>query len=205
MVGSVAFLTLPITSQTFFPVMFTEAFHYSPAEAAKMASYFWLLNLIMLVPAGLLSDKLRVRKPLRVDRRRRRLLVLIWWIGTSSNPLPPFQLGAMMFVLGGLVAFAFIPWCAQYSELLEDISPALQASGWSFFQLIYRGWIAISGPLSLYVSRHYGWATWMWVAAAGMAILIPAMLAVRGGLAAGQGRAAARSRHAAPTVRPSPA
>ena len=63
-VGSVAFLTLPITSQTFFPVMFNRAFHYSPAEAAKMASYFWLLNLFMLVPAGLLSDKLRVRKPL---------------------------------------------------------------------------------------------------------------------------------------------
>ena len=36
-VGSVAFLTLPITSQTFFPVMFNRAFHYSPAEADKMA------------------------------------------------------------------------------------------------------------------------------------------------------------------------
>jgi len=203
-VGCVAFLTLPITSQTFFPVMFNRAFHYSPAEAAKMASYFWLLNLFMLVPAGLLSDKLRVRKPLVLIGTVAALAVLIWWIGTFANPLPPFQLGAVMFLLGGLVAFAFIPWCAQYSELLEDISPALQASGWSFFQLIYRGWIAISGPLVAYVSSHYGWAAWMWVAVAGMATLIPAMLAVRGGWVpakAGQ----ASGEHAAPTARPSPA
>ncbi|HZZ07245.1 MAG TPA: MFS transporter [Candidatus Binataceae bacterium] len=202
--GSVAFLTLPITSQTFFPVMFTRAFHYSAAEAAKMASYFWLLNLFMLVPAGWLSDRLRVRKPLVLIGTVATLAVLIWWIGTFSNPLPPFQLGAVMFILGGLVAFAFIPWCAQYSELLEDISPALQASGWSFFQLIYRGWIAISGPLVAFVSSRYGWAAWMWVAVAGMAMFIPAMLAVRGGWVpakAGQGS----GEPAATAARPSPA
>jgi MFS family permease len=201
-IGSVAFLTLPITSQTFFPVMFNRAFHYSTAEADKMASYFWLLNLLTLVPAGLLSDKLRVRKPLVLIGTVASLAVLIWWIGTFASPLPPFQLTIVMFVLGGLVAFAFIPWCAQYSELLEDISPALQASGWSFFQLIYRGWIAISGPLVAYVSGRYGWAAWMWVAVLGMGMLIPAMLAVRGGWApakAGQGAGG----HA--TARPSPA
>jgi hypothetical protein len=43
-----------------------------------------------------------------------------------------------MLLLGGLVASAFIPWCALYSEYVEDLSPALQATGWSFFQLIRR-------------------------------------------------------------------
>ncbi len=202
--GCVAFLTLPITSQTFFPLMFTRAFGYSPAEAAKMASYFWLLNLFMLVPAGWLSDRLRVRKPLVLIGTVAALAVLIWWIGTFSHPLRPFQLGAVMFILGGLVAFTYIPWCAQYSELLEDISPALQASGWSFFQLIYRGWIAISSQILAYVTGHYGWAAWMWVAVAGMILFIPAMLAVRGGWVpakAGQGS----GEQAAPTARPTPA
>lgn len=203
-IGCVGFLTVPITSQTFFPVMFTRAFHYNAAGADKMASYFWLLNLFMLVPAGWVSDRLRVRKPLVLIGTVAALALLIWWIGTFANPLPPFQLGAVMFILGGLIAFAFIPWCAQYSELLEDISPALQASGWSFFQLIYRGWIAISGPVLAYITAHYGWAAWMWVAVAGMVLFIPAMLAVRGGWVpakAGQGSDPA----AAPTARPSPA
>jgi MFS family permease len=203
-IGSVAFLTLPITSQTFFPVMFTGVFHYDAAAAARMTSYFWLLNLFMLVPAGWLSDKLRVRKPLVLIGTVATLAVLIWWIGTFSNPLPPFQLGAVMFILGGLVAFAFIPWCAQYSELLEDISPALQASGWSFFQLIYRGWIALSGTIVTHVAHRYGWAAWMWVAVAGMAMLVPAMLAVRGGWTpakTGQGS----GENMAAAARPSPA
>jgi len=65
-VGSVAFLTLPITSQTFFPVMFNRAFHYSPAEADKMASYFWLLNLFMLpsfISAAPSPSSTTVRRP----------------------------------------------------------------------------------------------------------------------------------------------
>ncbi len=203
-VPCVAFLTLPITSQTFFPVMFNRAFHYTTADADKMSSYFWLLNLFMLVPAGWLSDRLRVRKPLVLVGTAGALAVLIWWIGTFANPLPRLQLTAVMFLLGGLVAFAFIPWCAQYSELLEDISPALQASGWSFFQLIYRGWIAISGPLVAIVSTRYGWGAWMWVAAVGLASIVPAMLAIRGGwLPAKAGQPS--DERAAPTPRPSPA
>ncbi|MGH7913344.1 MAG: hypothetical protein ACREPW_01665 [Candidatus Binataceae bacterium] len=145
-----------------------------------------------------------MRKPLVLIGTVATLAVLIWWIGTFSNPLPSFRLGAVMLVLGGLTAFAFIPWCAQYSELLEDISPALQASGWSFFQLIYRGWIAISGPLVAYISSHYGWSAWMWVAAVCTALFIPAMLAVRGGWVpakTGQGS----GEQAATAVRPSAA
>ncbi|HJU29589.1 MAG TPA: MFS transporter, partial [Candidatus Binataceae bacterium] len=50
-VGVVAFLTTAITIQTFGPLMFVEAYHYKPAEAAAMTANFWLLNLVMLVPA----------------------------------------------------------------------------------------------------------------------------------------------------------
>ena len=41
-VGITANLTLYFAIQGFGPLMFTEAFHYSPAEAAKMNEYFWL-------------------------------------------------------------------------------------------------------------------------------------------------------------------
>jgi Na+/melibiose symporter-like transporter len=158
----------------------------------------------MLVPAGLLSDKLRVRKPLVLVGIVLTLIALVWWIETFATPLSPAQTSVVMFVLGGLVAFTFIPWCAQYSELLEDISPALQASGWSFFQLIYRGWIAISGPVLAFVASRYGWAAWMWVAVAGMVLFVPAMLLVRGGWAPARiGRGA--DPQATTAARPSPA
>ncbi len=68
-VGITANLTLYFAIQGFGPLMFTEAFHYSPAEAAKMNEYFWLTNLGVLVLTGLV-----VRPPAnpQTDRDLRR-------------------------------------------------------------------------------------------------------------------------------------
>ncbi|HVA41577.1 MAG TPA: MFS transporter, partial [Candidatus Binataceae bacterium] len=181
-VGVVAFLTTAITIQTFGPLMLTETLHYNAADADKAASFFWLLNGILLVPAGWISDRLRVRKPLCLFWTVLLMLALIYWIPElapgSSTPL--FSMEIMMTVLGGLTALAFIPFCAQYSELVEDISVALQATGWSFFQLIYRGWIAISGPILLAVAADYGWLTWMWATVIGAGLFVIGSLLVRG-------------------------
>jgi MFS family permease len=205
-VGVVAFLTTAITIQTFGPLMLTEALHYNAADADKAASFFWLLNGILLVPAGWISDKLRVRKPLCLLWTILLMLALIHWIPalapSSSTPLVSMEI--MMTVLGGLTALAFIPFCAQYSELVEDISPALQATGWSFFQLVYRGWIAISGPILLAVAADYGWLTWMWATVIGAGLFVIASLLVRGGWVparAGHGTGP----QTATTPRPSPA
>ncbi len=179
-IGAVAFLTTAITIQTFGPLMFTEAYHYTPAQAASAAANFWLINLIMLVPAGLFSDWLRVRKPITVVLTGVSLLLLLWWVRNFFPPLSPAALGAITLILGATLASAYIPWCAFFSEYLEDLSPALQATGWSFFQMIYRTWIAFSGPLLLWVAAHYGWDTWMWAMVGGAAIFLLSQLAVRG-------------------------
>jgi sugar phosphate permease len=179
-VGVVAFLTTAITIQTFGPLMFTEAYHYKPAEAAAMTANFWLLNLVMLVPAGLFSDYLRVRKPITIVLTIVALGVLLWWDRNFFPPLSPISVGRVTLLLGAITAAAFIPWCALYSEYVEDLSAALQATGWSFFQLIYRTWIAFSGPLLLAVAAHYGWERWIEVMAVGLALFVVSLFMVRG-------------------------
>ncbi|MGH7933487.1 MAG: MFS transporter [Candidatus Binataceae bacterium] len=179
-VGVVAFLTTAITIQTFGPLMFTEAFHFHPAEAAKMTANFWLLNLLVLVPAGWFSDYLRVRKPLSLVLTLVVLGLLIWWLFNFIPPLSPSELGIVTLLLGGITASAFIPWCALYSEYVEDLSASLQATGWSFFQLIYRIWIAFSGPLLLWVAARYGWRTWMFWDMIATILFIVSLLVVRG-------------------------
>ena len=42
-------------------------------------------------------------------------------------------------LMGCFLAIAYVPWAAQFSETLEDVSPALQATGWAFFGLVARG------------------------------------------------------------------
>lgn len=179
-VGVVAFLSIAITIQNFGPIIFIEQYHYTPAQAANMTALFWWLNLVMLVPAGWLSDYLRVRKPLSIGIGAITLLILLGWVLNFDTPMSTFKLGAIAFLLGGFAASAFIPWCALYSEFVEDLSPALQATGWSFFQMIYRVFIAVTTPILVYVAATYGWQTWMWVTVVCTAIFLLSLIIVRG-------------------------
>jgi MFS family permease len=196
-VGVVAFLTTAITIQSFGPLMFTKAYHYTNGQAAAATANFWLVNLVMLVPAGMFSDWLRVRKPITIVLSLAGVALLFWWVKNFFPPLPYWETGVISLVLGGLLASAFIPWCAYYSEYLEDLSPALQATGWSFFQMVYRTWIAFSAPLLLWIASHYGWQTWMWVTVIGTALFIVSNLAVRGHWRPATSAAALQPAHAA--------
>ena len=199
-VGVVAFITVAITIQTFGPIMFEQAFGYDHATADRLASYFWLLNGIMLVPAGMFSDWLGVRKPISIVLAIATLAILFWWTRHFYPPLSASALTWVTLVLGGIAAAAFIPWTALYSEYVEDISPALQATGWSFFQLIYRTWVAFSAPVLTAVTAHYalsealarhlakpdlhawsvGWVTWMEVIIVGTILFVLSLFALRG-------------------------
>ncbi|HXD90756.1 MAG TPA: MFS transporter, partial [Candidatus Binataceae bacterium] len=85
--GSVAFLTVAITIQTFGPLMFAQAFKFSGPEAARLTAQFWFSNLVMLVPAGYLSDRLRVRKPISILMAAVMLAMLVWWLRNFDPPL----------------------------------------------------------------------------------------------------------------------
>jgi OPA family glycerol-3-phosphate transporter-like MFS transporter len=183
-VGITANLTLYFAIQAFGPLMFTEAFHYTPAEAAKMNEYFWLANLGALVLTGLVSDRLQTRKPIAIFGAILASILMAWWIPTFGHELPRATMVMVASLMGCFLAIAYVPWAAQFSETLEDVSPALQATGWAFFGLVARAWIAVSAPLSLYVAVHYGWGEWVKVALVGMIIYIVAMAFSRGHAAA---------------------
>ena len=177
--GVAANLTLYFTIQPFGPLMFTQAFHYTPAEAARMNSYFWLANLAALVLTGIVSDRLQLRKPIAIIGGCLSCALMAWWIPTFGHTMPQTTLAIVASTLGCFLAIGYVPWAAQFSEALEDVSPALQATGWAFFGFIARGWVAISAPLALHVAAKYGWSAWIKVSLAGMALYVLAMLLTR--------------------------
>jgi MFS family permease len=199
-VGVVAFITVAITFETFGPLMFEQAFGYNHAVADRLSEKFWLLNGFMLVPAGFFSDRLGVRKPISIVLGCVTLAILVWWTRHFYPPLSANALGWIVLMLGGLVAAAFIPWTALYSEYLEDLSPALQATGWSFLQLIYRTWIAFVAPLLTWwirriaiseaAARHLakadmrawniGWGSWMDFVVWSTVLFVISLFALRG-------------------------
>lgn len=169
-------LSLYIAIQAFGPLMFTESFHYTPADAARMNSYFWLGNMGALIVIGVVSDRLQSRRPISIIGAALLSLLLAWWIPTFGAVLPRQVMIVVATLLGCLLAVVSVPWAAQYSEVLEDASPALQATGWAFYGLVARAWVAISAPLMLAIAARYGWAAWMKVSLAGMVLYALAMI-----------------------------
>ncbi len=181
--GVVANLTLYFTLQPFGPLMFTQAFHYSPAEAASLNAYFWFANLAVLVLTGYVSDRFQSRKPIAIFGAVLSCGLLFWWIPKFGHAMSHGEMAIVASTLGCFLAIGYVPWAAQFSETLEDISPALQATGWAFFGLIARGWVAISAPLTLIVAHHSGWGRWVEISLAGMVLYIVAMFITRPGRA----------------------
>ena len=154
-------LALYIAIQVFGPLMFTESFHYTPGEAAAMNSWFWGGNVIALIFVGMISDGLQMRKPISIVGAILTCILLAWWIPTFGEALPRGLMRVVATTLGCLAAILSVPWAAQYSEALEEISPAIQATGWAFYGLATRGWLAISVPVMIIVAAKYGWAAWI--------------------------------------------
>jgi MFS family permease len=180
-IGMNANLTLYFAITAFGPLMFTQAFKYSAADAAQMNSNFWLTNLAVLIVTGFVSDRLQVRKPIAILGAALSIGLLAWWVPSfSTGGLPRAEMALVAATLGGFLAIGYVPWAAHFSETLEEVSPALQATGWAFFGLVARAWAGISAPLTLYVAKHFGWQAWIKVSIVGMAIYIVALVIARG-------------------------
>jgi hypothetical protein len=87
--------------------------------------------------------------------------LLAWWIPTFGEALPRGLMRVVATTLGCCLAILSVPWAAQYSEALEEISPAIQATGWAFYGLATRAWLAISVPVMIVVAAKYSWAAWI--------------------------------------------
>jgi MFS family permease len=198
--GITANLTLYFAIQAFGSLLFTSAYGYSPALAARMNANFWLTNMAVLVITGYVSDRLEVRKPIAIIGGILSSALMAIWIVSFGYHLEQRTVAWIATLMGCFLGIAYVPWAAQFSETLEDVSPALQATGWAFFGLMARGWVAISAPLSLIVATRHGWPTWITVSLFGMILYIVAMVLSRGRFAT---HASAAPRAA--TIRPASA
>ena len=57
------FLVIYYLAVGFFPVFFQTVFGYSQSKANSLGNWFWAFDAVALVIVGILSDRVRVRKP----------------------------------------------------------------------------------------------------------------------------------------------
>lgn len=164
-VGIVLFLAIYFFVQAFGPLYFTMAFHYDPATAASVSSYFWLVNLGTLLAVGWVSDRLQLRKICSFVGVIGLFCYMYFWIGLIGRPVSIGMMEVYASLLGFFLAIGYGPWMAMFSEFLEDIHPTLQASGWAVYSCaayVLAGGFAIATFVVVAQAGFQGWFSFCW-------------------------------------------
>lgn len=124
------------TAVAFGTIYVITVFGYSVAEANSVANWGWGSNAIALIVAGMLSDRLRVRKPFMLIGGAGAAIMMIFYLRLAGTH--PSYATLVFFTAGQsvLVGFAYTTWMASFTETVEAHNPALTATG-----LAVWGWI----------------------------------------------------------------
>lgn len=129
----------------YFVIYFTTVFHYSEAKANGLGNWFWSAEAVSLVVVGVLSDRLRVRKPFMLAGAVGGLAMTVVFLTRATHPHTSYQTFVLVIALQSvLLGFAYAPWMASFTEAVEARSPALTATGLAVWGWIIRIVVAVS-------------------------------------------------------------
>lgn len=124
------FLILYYALVAFIVVYFATVFGLSEQTSNSIANWYWATNAIALVAAGVLSDRLRVRKPFMLVGTLISLVGVALFAAAATDPDTTENAFKAYFVIaafgGGL---AYVTWMAAFTETVEKHNPAATATG----------------------------------------------------------------------------
>lgn len=146
--GISLFLLLYYILVAFLVVYFVTNFGYSEAHSNDLANWYWITDAIALAVAGVLSDRLRVRKPFMVAGALISLVGVALFTHYAHDPGTSYDTFAWLFVVtafgGGM---AYVSWMAAFTETVEKHNPAGTATGLAVWGWILR--LTVTGSFAL--------------------------------------------------------
>jgi MFS family permease len=128
-----------------FVVYFATTFGYSEQRANALANWYWAPNAIALVAVGLLSDRLRVRKPFMIVGALGCMAATAVFATRATQPTTGYYtFAALCTAVGVLSGVAYAPWMASFTETVEKHNPAATATGLAVWGWIIRIVVAVS-------------------------------------------------------------
>ncbi len=111
-------------------------FQFSVAQANALANWTWGANALALIIAGVISDRLRVRKPFMLAGGVGGAIML-WLYLLQAGQHPSFATLVVISCVQTLfMGCAYVTWMASFTETVEAHNPALTATG-----LAIWGWL----------------------------------------------------------------
>ncbi len=126
------------TAVGFGTIIYTTIFGFDLKDANGLANWNWIADAIALVVVGVLSDRLRVRKPFMVVGGVGSAVFLVVFLLQFGHHPGYYTLAIIISVLTIFLALAYCPWMASYTESVEARNPALAATGLAIWAWIQR-------------------------------------------------------------------
>lgn len=149
--GIAVFLLIYYAAAAFFTIYYAVNFkspdglNYTTSQVNGLNTWFWTADILALIVVGILSDRLRVRKPLMAIGTIGAIVTLIVFLGYATNPHTGYYtLALTSSVLAVFLSLAYAPWMAGYTETVEAKNPALVATGLALWGWILRLVVGIS-------------------------------------------------------------
>jgi MFS family permease len=137
------FLLVYYTAVGFFTVYFTALHGFSLSKANSIGDWFWGFDAIALILIGIISDRVRVRKPFMVLGAVGGIVMMIVFLNLGANTSYA-TFAVVISILAVFLAIAYAPWMASFTETVEKRNPALTATGLAVWGWIIRVVIAVS-------------------------------------------------------------
>lgn len=113
-----------------FVVFYATNFGYTEARANALSNWYWGINALALLVAGVLSDALKVRKPFMLLGGIVSLVgVAMFAIATTHPATTYYEFAGILMPISIGGAFAFAAWMAAFTETVEKHNPAATATG----------------------------------------------------------------------------
>jgi MFS family permease len=132
------------TAVAFSVIYLTTVFTFSIKDANGLGNWNWGFNVIAVILIGVISDRLRVRKPFMVIGGAGAAVMIVVYLLNAGHHPGYYTLAIELALLSFALGVAYCPWMASYTETVEARNPALIATGLAIWGWIIRVVVFIS-------------------------------------------------------------
>jgi MFS family permease len=134
--GVAVMLLTYYTAVAFGVIYLSTVFGETTKNANGLGNWNWGFNVLAVILVGVLSDRLRVRKPFMVIGGVLAAVMLVIFLEQAGHHPSYYTLAIILALLSFFTGIAYTPWMASFTETVEARNPALIATG-----LAIWGWI----------------------------------------------------------------
>jgi MFS family permease len=113
-------------------------FGFNLQQANSLGNWTWGASAVTAIVVGMLSDRLRVRKPFMIVGAVLAATSIALYISHFGHHTSYLTVAVLVSLISVGLGVAYTPWMASFSETCEEHNPALTATGLAIWGLTIR-------------------------------------------------------------------